>query len=120
MDGLVPNRVAASIFGWRILGLVQDPRSAAQFGCGGQSSGANLALPEACRSSVEWSVFHAGRPPIACRYSDRDPLYRYLNLDLPRPNLPNIERWYERLQSRSAYLEHVCVPFDELYGRLDF
>ena len=47
-------------------------------------------------------------------------LYRYFNLDLPRPNLPNVERWYERLQSRSAYLEHVCVPFDELYGRLDF
>jgi len=47
-------------------------------------------------------------------------LYRYLNLDLPRPNLPNVERWYERLQSRPAYNEHVCVPFDELYGRLDF
>lgn len=47
-------------------------------------------------------------------------LYRYFNLDLPRPNLPNVERWHERLQSRSAYREHVCVPFDELYGRLDF
>jgi len=47
-------------------------------------------------------------------------LYRYFNLDLPRPNLPNVERWYERLQSRSAYREHVCVSFDELYGRLDF
>jgi glutathione S-transferase len=47
-------------------------------------------------------------------------LYRYFNLDLPRPSLPNVERWYERLQSRSAYREHVCVPFNELYGRLDF
>ncbi|MBW7967797.1 glutathione S-transferase family protein [Bradyrhizobium sp. BR 10289] len=47
-------------------------------------------------------------------------LYRYLNLDLPRPNLPNVERWYERLQSSPAYREHVCRPFDELYGRLDF
>ena len=46
-------------------------------------------------------------------------LYRYFNLDLPRPSLPNVERWYERLQSRSAYREHVCVPFNELYGRLD-
>ncbi|MGY8709370.1 glutathione S-transferase [Bradyrhizobium sp. 18BD] len=47
-------------------------------------------------------------------------LYRYFNLDLPRSNLPNVERWYERLQSKSAYREHVCLPFDELYGRLDF
>jgi glutathione S-transferase len=47
-------------------------------------------------------------------------LYRYFNLNLPRPKLPNVERWYERLQSRPAYREHVCIPFDELYGRLDF
>jgi glutathione S-transferase len=47
-------------------------------------------------------------------------LYRYFNLDLPRPSLPNVERWYERLQSTPAYREHVCVPFDELYGRLDY
>ena len=24
-------------------------------------------------------------------------LCRYFNLDLPRPSLPNVERWYERL-----------------------
>ena len=47
-------------------------------------------------------------------------LYRYFNLNLPRPKLPNVERWYERLLSRPAYREHVCVPFAELYGRLEF
>ena len=47
-------------------------------------------------------------------------LYRYFNLSLPRPRLSNVEHWYERLQSRSAYREHVCVPFGELYGRLEF
>lgn len=47
-------------------------------------------------------------------------LYRYFNLNLPRPKLPNVERWYERLVARPPYREHVCIPFDELYGRLDF
>jgi glutathione S-transferase len=47
-------------------------------------------------------------------------LYRYFNLNLPRPKLPNVERWYELLLARPAYREHVCISFDELYGRLDY
>jgi glutathione S-transferase len=45
-------------------------------------------------------------------------LYRYYGLEIERPSLPNVERWYETLQSRPAYRAHVMVPFDELFGRL--
>jgi len=47
-------------------------------------------------------------------------LYRYFNLDIDRPALPNVETWYARLQEREAYRTHVMVPFDDLYGRLSF
>jgi glutathione S-transferase len=47
-------------------------------------------------------------------------LYRYFEIDIERPNVPNVEAWYRRLQERPAYREHVMVPFDELYGRLDY
>lgn len=47
-------------------------------------------------------------------------LYRYFNLDISRPPLPNVERWYQELQERPAYREHVMVPFGELYGRLAY
>jgi glutathione S-transferase len=47
-------------------------------------------------------------------------LYRYFNIDIGRPSVPNVEAWYTRLQDRSPYREHVMVPFQELYGRLDF
>jgi glutathione S-transferase len=47
-------------------------------------------------------------------------LFRYFNLDIERPSLPNVERWYQQLQERPAYQEHVMIPFDELYGRLDY
>lgn len=47
-------------------------------------------------------------------------LYRYFELEIERPSLPNVEAWYERLQQRSAYQEHVMIPFDELRGRLDY
>jgi glutathione S-transferase len=47
-------------------------------------------------------------------------LYRYFELDIERPALPNIEAWYRRLQQRPAYHEHVMIPFGELRGRLDY
>ena len=47
-------------------------------------------------------------------------LYRYFELDLERPPLPNVEAYYARLQDRPAYRQHVMVPFEELKGRTDF
>lgn len=38
-------------------------------------------------------------------------MYRYFNLDIERPSLPNIEAWYKRLCDRPAYQEHVMNPF---------
>ena len=46
-------------------------------------------------------------------------LYRYLELEIERPSVPNVEAWYRRLQDSSAYRTHVMVPFDELRGRMD-
>lgn len=47
-------------------------------------------------------------------------LYRYFNLDIDRPSLPNVEAWYARLQERETYRNHVMVPFNDLEGRLSF
>jgi glutathione S-transferase len=46
-------------------------------------------------------------------------LYRYFELELPRPPVPHVEAWYARLAERPAYRRHVMVPFGELRGRLD-
>ncbi|HTB00241.1 MAG TPA: glutathione S-transferase [Bradyrhizobium sp.] len=45
-------------------------------------------------------------------------LYRYFELEIDRPHLPLVERWYRTLRQRAAYREHVMIPFDELRGRL--
>ncbi|MGH6870789.1 MAG: glutathione S-transferase family protein [Rhizomicrobium sp.] len=47
-------------------------------------------------------------------------LYRYYELDIDRPSLPNVEAWYARLKAREPYRTHVMVPFNELAGRLSF
>lgn len=46
-------------------------------------------------------------------------LYRYFELDIERPSVPNVEAWYQRLQSRPPYRARVMLPFEELRGRLD-
>jgi glutathione S-transferase len=47
-------------------------------------------------------------------------LYRYFELEIDRPSLPNVEAWYARLQERESYRTHVMVLFNELHGRLSF
>lgn len=37
--------------------------------------------------------------------------YRYFNIDIERPSLPNMEAWYERLCQRPAYQQHVMRFF---------
>jgi len=47
-------------------------------------------------------------------------LYRYFELEIDRPPLPQAERWYRALQERQAYRTHIMIPFGELRGRLDY
>ena len=41
-------------------------------------------------------------------------LFRYYDMPIDRPSLPNVEAWYRRLQQRPAYREHVMVSYDAL------
>ncbi|NKJ06979.1 MULTISPECIES: glutathione S-transferase family protein [Rhizobium] len=41
-------------------------------------------------------------------------LYRYFDIDIPRPSLPRLERYYENLTERPAFREHVMVSYEEL------
>jgi glutathione S-transferase len=36
--------------------------------------------------------------------------YRYQELPIERPKLPNLEAWYGRLRERAPYREHVMLP----------
>jgi glutathione S-transferase len=41
-------------------------------------------------------------------------MYRYFNLDIPRPQLPYVEAWYQRLTERKPYQDHVMVDFQAM------
>lgn len=44
-------------------------------------------------------------------------LYRYFTLELERAATPNLARYYQRLQERPAYREHVMVSYESLRAR---
>ena len=43
-------------------------------------------------------------------------LYRYYNLDWPRPDLPQLKSYYEELKLREAYSENVMISYEDLRG----
>ena len=47
-------------------------------------------------------------------------LYRWLELDRQRPDLPNLRAWYARLSARAPYRTHIMRPFAELWGRTEY
>lgn len=49
--------------------------------------------------------FTMGDIPLGCV------AYRYFNVDVDRPALPNVEAWYQRLAERPAYQDHVMRHF---------
>lgn len=49
--------------------------------------------------------FSMGDIPIGCV------AYRYFNVDVDRPALPNVENWYKRLSQRPMYQKHVMRHF---------
>jgi len=49
--------------------------------------------------------FTMGDIPLGCV------AYRYFNVDVDRPTLPNVEAWYQRLAERAPYRDHVMRHF---------
>lgn len=47
-------------------------------------------------------------------------LYRCFGMDIERPSMPGVEAWHERLKQRAGFVRGVCVPYDDLVGRLAF
>ena len=44
-------------------------------------------------------------------------LYRWFEMEIDRPDMPNLEAWYARLLARPAYRPSICIAFDDLVGR---
>jgi len=57
------------------------------------------------RPFVAGNAFTYGDIPLGASY------WRYKTLEIDRPPLPNLDRWFASLQERPAYREWIMVPF---------
>jgi glutathione S-transferase len=86
----------------------------------------NAALARCVRHFAKLDRLLEGRPYLlgdALTLADitaGTSLYRYFELEIERPRLRQVERWYDTLQHHQAFREHVMIPFMELRGRLDY
>jgi glutathione S-transferase len=56
------------------------------------------------RRFVAGDALTMGDIPVGCVY------WRYINLDIDRPNLPNLQLWHQNLKARDPYRRHVMIP----------
>lgn len=56
------------------------------------------------RSYILGDKFSMGDIPLGAT------MYKFFNLDIKRPELPNIEAWYARLCERPAFQTHAMIP----------
>jgi glutathione S-transferase len=56
------------------------------------------------RDFVAGERFTMGDIPVGALY------WRYVNLPVARPALPECDAWHKRLQARAAFREHVALP----------
>jgi len=47
-------------------------------------------------------------------------MYRWMTMEIQRPELPNLAAWYQRLSARPAFQKAVCVSYADMVGRLSF
>jgi glutathione S-transferase len=93
------------------LQLIRTPakdRNTALVNAAAERAGGKLGLIEA---ELQGKAFIAGDTLTIADIGIGSMMYRYINLPLKRPRLPNVEGWIKRLEERQAYREHVMVDF---------
>jgi glutathione S-transferase len=118
LDGLVADRAAARFSGRRVLGLLSHARDKRNW------PAINAALARCAKDFgkldrlLEGRSFLLGETLSLADITAGTSLYRYFELEIERPQLAGVERWYRALREREAFRTHIMIPFGELRGRL--
>ncbi len=92
---------------WGLVRTPADRRDHAAIGAGAVALGKAFEVLDAGLRTGDYAAgdgLTMGDIPLGCA------TYRYLAMDIERPALPNVEKWYGRLTGRPAFREHVMLP----------
>lgn len=96
------------------LGLVRTPaqdRNVAAIEKAAKRAGERLAILDAQLAGRSYIL---GDQLTAADIGCGSLMYRYFTLDIARPQLGNVEAWYQRLTERKAYQDHVMIDYQAL------
>ena len=93
---------------WNLIRTPKDKQDPEKVSTAAKDTGALLQIIE---SQLEGNEFLIGDALTMGDIPLGSMMFKYFNLPIERPSLPNIERWYARLSERTAYCEHAMNPF---------
>ena len=96
---------------WQAVRLPGPDRSAEALARHLQALDAALDIVEARLGAAGWLD---GDAFSAADIAAGSLMYRYFDIDIPRPSRPALTAWYGRLASRTAYAATVMTSYDEL------
>jgi glutathione S-transferase len=92
---------------WTLIRTPEPQRDMAAVRAAAERMGKSWQLLDAdlgSRPFVAGDQLTIGDIPVGCHY------WRYSNLDVERPSLPNLDRWFASLKERQAYQQQVMIP----------
>ena len=91
---------------WNLIRTPEDKRDAQAIERSRVKSGEMAAILDAALASRMYvaGAFSMGDIPIGCE------VQRWMRLPMERPQLPNLEAWFERLGARQAFKKNVDIP----------
>tara|TARA_Y100000589_G_scaffold215557_1_gene203413 strand:- start:111 stop:773 length:663 start_codon:yes stop_codon:yes gene_type:complete len=93
---------------WNLIRTPKDKQDLEKVSTAAKDTGVLLQIIE---SQLEGNEFLIGDALTMGDIPLGSMMFKYFNLPIERPSLPNIERWYARLSERTAYCEHAMNPF---------
>ncbi|MET3613353.1 glutathione S-transferase [Rhizobium aquaticum] len=106
----VALKFTAPIF-WRVVRTAPEKRDAAAVVAALGELGRFLDIAE---TQLEAHEFIAGDDFTLADIQFGHVLYRYFDIDIERAERPALRRYYETLEGRQPYREHVMVSYEEL------
>jgi glutathione S-transferase len=92
---------------WGMVRTPEDKRDMAKINAALEAVGKLLAIPDAVLAKQPYlsgDELGVGDIPLGCY------VYAWFEMPIERPDLPNLEAWYQRLKSRGAYQRAVMTP----------
>lgn len=96
---------------WQVTRVPPSQRDPARLRQGLEALAPKLTIADACLAE---QAYLCGAELTLADVQLGHVLYRYYDIEIPRPDLPALRRYYDQLRRRPAFQEHVMLDYSDL------